>query len=70
MFSSQSQTQYTFVHDVLLEALFCGKTTIPTSEIANAWKAVEAAINGEDNHIVGQLKVKTRGACFSISRCD
>ncbi|XP_072043282.1 receptor-type tyrosine-protein phosphatase epsilon-like [Amphiura filiformis] len=52
----QTVAQYIFVHDALLEALFCGKTTIPTSDVEHAWRAVEGAINGEDNHIRGQFQ--------------
>ncbi|XP_072044699.1 receptor-type tyrosine-protein phosphatase kappa-like [Amphiura filiformis] len=52
----QTEPQYVFVHDALLEALFCGKTTISTSDVEHAWKSVEGAINGEDNHILGQFK--------------
>ncbi|XP_072044700.1 uncharacterized protein [Amphiura filiformis] len=52
----QIVAQYIFVHDALLEALFCGKTTIPTSDVEHAWRAVEGAINGEDNHIRGQFQ--------------
>ncbi|XP_072050039.1 receptor-type tyrosine-protein phosphatase U-like [Amphiura filiformis] len=45
----QTAVQYEFLHDALLEALFCGKTTMRTDEVMQTWKTLKS-----DKQIAGQ----------------
>ena len=48
-----TQIQYEFIHDALLEALFCQDTTLGTADVERTW----AEIRRDDTWVVYQHRV-------------